>query len=204
LSLKNPDLEEVRAALDDVAVDSQRAQKVVERIRNLVRNKEPEFIDVDLNRVAGDALEVLYADARARGIALHLDLEPDLPLVKGDSVQLQQVVLNLTLNAFEAMGNDQADGRLLTVKTARGGDGTVSLSVSDTGRGVGDQATGRIFEPFFTTKPQGLGLGLAIGRTIAEAHGGTLEAVTNSDKGATFRLRLPFPAGGMRFAPQGA
>ena len=204
LSLKNPDLEEVRAALDDVAVDSQRAQKVVERIRNLVRNKEPEFIDVDLNRVAGDALEVLHADARAKGIALHLDLEPDLPLVKGDSVQLQQVVLNLTLNAFEAMGNDQADGRLLTVKTARGGDGTVSLSVSDTGRGVGDQATGRIFEPFFTTKPQGLGLGLAIGRTIAEAHGGTLEAVTNSDKGATFRLRLPFPAGGMRFAPQGA
>jgi signal transduction histidine kinase len=102
------------------------------------------------------------------------------------------------------MGDDQADGRLLTVKTARGGDGTVSLSVSDTGRGVSNQATGRIFEPFFTTKPQGLGLGLAIGRTIAEAHGGKLEAVTNSAKGATFRLQLPVPGGEMRFAPQEA
>lgn len=204
LSLKNPDLEEVRAALDDVVKDSQRAQKVVERIRNLVRNNQPEYIDVDLNRVAGDTLEVVRADARAKGIALRLDLESDLPLVKGDPVQLQQVVLNLTINAFEAMDNDQADRRLLTVKTARGGDGTVSLSVSDTGRGVGHQATGRIFEPFFTTKPQGLGLGLAIGRTIAEAHGGTLDAVPNSDKGATFRLRLPVPAGGMRFVLQEA
>ena len=120
-----------------------------------------------------------------------MDLESGLPPVHGDEVQLQQVALNLIVNAMEAVSQNQFPPRLVTVKTGRDGEGSVSLWVSDTGAGVDRQSAERLFEPFFTTKPQGLGLGLSISRTIVEAHGGFLGVASNIDKGASFCCRLP-------------
>ena len=183
-----PDLKEASEALDDIVADNKRAQEVIRRIRNLVKDTPPVHTRVDLNRVAAEAVQVVQADAASKGVAIHLDLESDLPPVHGDEVQLQQVVLNLVINAMEAVSQNQFPQRLVTVKTGRDGEGSVSLWVSDTGAGVDRQYAERLFEPFFTTKPQGLGLGLSISRSIVEAHGGSLSVASNLEKGASFLL----------------
>ena len=191
LAGERPDLKEASEALDDIVADNKRAQAVIRRIRNLVKNTPPVPTRVDLNRVAAEAMKVVQADATAKGVAIHMDLESGLPPVHGDEVQLQQVALNLIVNAMEAVSQNQFPPRLVTVKTGRDGEGSVSLWVSDTGAGVDRQSAERLFEPFFTTKPQGLGLGLSISRTIVEAHGGSLGVASNIDKGASFCCRLP-------------
>jgi len=189
-----PDLKEASEALDDIVADNKRAQEVIRRIRNLVKNTPSVPTRVDLSRVAADAMKVVQADAAAKRVAIQLDLEPGLPPVHGDEVQLQQVALNLLANAMEAVSQNQFPPRLVRVKTGRDGEGSISLWVSDTGAGVDRQAAERLFEPFFTTKPQGLGLGLSISRTIVEAHGGSLLVASNIDKGARFCCRLPVVA----------
>ena len=191
LAGERPDLKEVCAALDDIVADNKRAQAVIRRIRNLVKNVPPVPTRVDLNSVAAEAMKVVQADAASKGVAIHLELESGLPPVHGDEVQLQQVALNLILNAMEAVSQNQFPPRLVTVKTSRDVEGSVSLWVSDTGAGVDRQSAERLFEAFFTTKPQGLGLGLSISRTIVEAHGGSLGVASNIDKGASFCCRLP-------------
>jgi len=191
LAGERPDLKEASEALHDIVADNKRAQEVVRRIRNLVKNAPSVPTRVDLSRVAAEAMKVVQADAAAKGVAIHLDLESGLPPVHGDEVQLQQVALNLIVNAMEAVSQNQFPPRLVTVKTGRDGEGSVSLWVSDTGAGVDRQSAERLFEPFFTTKPQGLGLGLSISRTIVEAHGGFLGVASNIDKGASFCCRLP-------------
>ena len=191
LAGERPDLKEASEALHDIVADNKRAQAVIRRIRNLVKNVPPVPTRVDLNRVAAEATKVVQADATAKGVAIHLDLESGLPPVHGDEVQLQQVALNLIVNAMEAVSQNQFPLRLVMVKTRRDGEGSVSLWVSDTGAGVDRQSAERLFEPFFTTKPQGLGLGLSISRTIVEAHGGFLGVASNIDKGASFCCRLP-------------
>ena len=201
LAGERPDLKEASAALDDIVADNKRAQAVIRRIRNLVKNTRPVRTQVDLNRVAAEAMQVVQADAVAKGVAIHLDLASDLPPVQGDRVQLQQVALNLIVNAMEAVSQNQFPPRHVTVKTGRDGEGGVSLRVSDSGAGIDRQTAERLFAPFFTTKPQGLGLGLSISRTIVEAHGGSLRATSNPDKGATFCCRFPAVAVG---APQPA
>jgi len=191
LAGERPDLKEVCAALDDIVADNKRAQAVIRRIRNLVKNVPPVPTRVDLNSMAAEAMKVVQADAASKGVAIHLELESGLPPVHGDEVQLQQVALNLILNAMEAVSQNQFPPRLVTVKTSRDVEGSVSLWVSDTGAGVDRQSAERLFEAFFTTKPQGLGLGLSISRTIVEAHGGSLGVASNIDKGASFCCRLP-------------
>jgi PAS domain S-box-containing protein len=191
LAGERPDLKEASEALDDIVEDNKRAQAVIRRIRNLIKNAPSAPTRVDLNRVAAEAMKVVQADATAKGVAIHLDLESGLPPVHGDEVQLQQVALNLIVNAMEAVSQNQFPPRLVTVKTGRDSEGGVSLWVSDTGAGVDRQSAERLFEPFFTTKPQGLGLGLSISRTIVEAHGGSLGVASNIDKGASFCCRLP-------------
>jgi C4-dicarboxylate-specific signal transduction histidine kinase len=188
---ERPDLTEVHAALGDIVADNQRAQEVVVCIRNLVKNKPPEPKRIDLNRVATDAVLVLQADAAAKGVGVHLELEADLPAVLGDTVQLQQVVLNFLLNAVDSVSQSQSPQRRVKVKTARDAHRRVSLCVSDTGPGISAEVVKKLFEPFFTTKPQGLGLGLSICRSIAEAHGGSLSFGSNLEKGAVFCLHLP-------------
>lgn len=187
----HPDLAEVYAALGDIVADTQRAREVIVCIRNLVKNKPPEPTRLDLNRVAAEAVQVVQADAASKGVAIHLKLEADLPAVDGDSVQLQQVILNFLLNAVESVSENPFPPQLVTVKTARESDGRVSLCVSDTGPGIDPETTKRLFEPFFTTKPQGLGLGLSICRSIAETHGGSVSFGSNLEKGTAFCLYLP-------------
>jgi PAS domain S-box-containing protein len=186
-----PDLRETSEALDDIVSANKQAQEVIRRIRNLVKDKPQEHKQVDLNRAAEGAVQVVQADAASKGVAIHLNLEPGLPQVHGDEVQLQQVVLNLVINAMVALCQNQFPQRLVTVKTARDGEGGVSLWVSDTGAGIDQNTAERIFEPFFTNKPQGLGLGLSISRSIIEAHGGSLSIAPSPEKGATFCCCLP-------------
>lgn len=191
LEEERPDLAEVHAALGDIVADNQRAQAVVVCIRNLVKNNPPELTPVDLNRVAADAVKVVQAYAASKQVAVQMELNADLPAVLGDTVQLQQVALNFLLNAVDSVSLSPSQPRRVTVKTAADRGRGVSLCVSDTGPGIDPEAAQRIFEPFFTTKPQGLGLGLSICRSIAEAHGGYVGSGSNLEKGATFCLYLP-------------
>jgi PAS domain S-box-containing protein len=186
-----PDLKEASEALDDIVSANKQAQEVIRRIRNLVKDRPLEHKPVDLNRAVEGAVQVVQVDAASKEVAIRLNLEPGLPLVHGDEVQLQQVVLNLVINAMEALCQNQFPQRLVTVKTGRDGEGSVSLWVSDTGAGIDQKTSERIFEPFFTNKPQGLGLGLSISRSIVEAHGGSLSVASSAEKGATFWGRLP-------------
>jgi two-component system sensor kinase FixL len=184
------DLTEVRAALGDIVNDDLRARDVVQRIRGMVKKSPPAYTLVDLNRVAADTLKVIQADAAARNARIQLDLHDDLPAVKGDVVQLQQVTLNLIVNALEALGPYGSMPRLITVTSGRRPDG-VCIWVSDTGTGIGKQPAERLFEPFFTSKTNGLGLGLSISRSIVEAHRGKMGASANPVRGATFFFSLP-------------
>lgn len=186
-----PDLGQVSAALDDIVADNKRAEEVVQRIRNLVKKTTSVHSQVDLNRIAADTIQLIQAGSGSKGVTVVPDLESDLPPVHGDPVQLQQVALNLLVNALEAVSQSHVPPRIVTVKTSREGEGNVSLCVSDTGAGIDQIIVDRLVEPFFTTKPQGLGLGLSISRAIAEAHDGSLGIASHLPRGATFCLRLP-------------
>jgi C4-dicarboxylate-specific signal transduction histidine kinase len=186
-----PDLEEVRAALGDIVADSKRAQEVVACIRDLVKNKPPELNPLELNRVASDSVQMVQVEAASKGAAVLLELAEDMPAVYGDHVQLQQVALNLLLNALESVSENSHLSRLVAVKTGEDGDGRIYLCVSDNGPGLDPEVYKRLFEPFFSTKPEGLGLGLSICRSIVAAHGGSLSADPSLEKGATFRISLP-------------
>jgi signal transduction histidine kinase len=184
------DLTEMRAALGDIVNDDLRARDVVQRIRGMVKKSPPAYTLVDLNRVAADTVKVIQADAAARNARIQMDLHDDLPAVRGDAVQLQQVALNLIVNALEALGPDESMPRLITVTSGRRPDG-VCIWVSDTGTGIGKQKAERLFEHFFTTKTNGLGLGLSISRSIVEAHRGKMGVSANPGRGATFFFSLP-------------
>ncbi|MCB1009966.1 MAG: hypothetical protein KDB94_13860, partial [Acidobacteria bacterium] len=145
---------------------------------------------LDLNGVVGDLMALIEAEGRRRRIAVDTDLEPELPPVQGDPTRLGQVVLNLALNALDAVGDEGPGAREVLLRT-RSADGRVELAVSDSGPGLVDEHLPRLFEPFFTTKSDGLGLGLSIVRSIVESHGGQVAAENVTGGGATFRVRLP-------------
>ena len=148
--------------------------------------------DVDVNDVIRIVERIAHGDAVVHKVAVHLDLSPDLRPVKGDSIQLQQVILNLMLNAFSAMSGAGLDGaRRLVVRTKSIDDSNVRVEVQDSGTGIAAERLESIFEPFTTSKPEGLGMGLSICRSIIERHGGTIAAANNPDRGATFSITLP-------------
>jgi len=190
-----PDLDELRAILADIRQDDQRAGAVINRMRALMKQRDPERHRLDLRLVVDDLFALVNADAEKRRVRLALETDPALPPVPGDRVQLQQVVLNLLLNAMDALEATPPARRLVTVR-ARPVGATVEVAVSDTGPGIPADTLSRVFEPFFTTKPAGLGMGLAISRNIIEAHGGRLWADSNEAGGATFTLTLPVVEGG--------
>ncbi|WP_437622463.1 ATP-binding protein [Sorangium sp. So ce1151] len=185
-----PDVAGASAALAEIVTDARRAGLVVRRTRTLMKRGEVQIERCDLNEAAREVARLAGNDALLRGATIVLELAPDLPAVRGDAVQLQQVALNLVSNALDAVSEGPPGGRRVSVRTARAG-GRVALTVEDSGeRGAGDDPE-RFFAPFFTTKPAGLGLGLSISRSIAAAHGGRLWAERAPGGGMVVRLELP-------------
>ena len=164
-----------------------RAAEIIDRVRSLFGKNAWQREVVDMNEVIRDIVVLLQNEARQHSVSVHQDLAENLPAVMGDHVQLQQVVMNLMLNALEAMREASGELRI----TSQAGEGQVLISVSDTGIGFPPDKVDRIFDAFFTTKPQGTGMGLAISRSIVESHGGRLWGEVNSGRGATFRFILP-------------
>jgi PAS domain S-box-containing protein len=189
------DLGVVGEILDDIVTDDLRAGEVIARLRALLRKGEARFQPLDLNDVTTEVLALARSELIERHVTVSTRLAPDLPTARGDRVQLQQVMLNLLLNASEAMSSKRPFERVLTVSTALDGDGHLLTSIADRGSGIAPDAAARLFEPFFTTKPEGLGLGLSICRSIIAAHGGRLWADNNHDHGATFTFALPVQNG---------
>jgi PAS domain S-box-containing protein len=189
LTRAEPPLDEIREILQDVVGDARRAGEVIQRLRSLLRKEETRFLPLDVNQVTREVAALLRTDAVLRDLVIDLDLAPDLPSVRGDRVQIQQVLLNLLLNGMEAIGS-HGEGRRVVIRTLQA-DGAVCVSVRDQGPGIPGDMLSRIFETFYTTKPDGMGMGLAISRSIVEAHGGRIWAENNPDRGATFSLTLP-------------
>ncbi|RVH21058.1 PAS domain-containing sensor histidine kinase [Sinorhizobium meliloti] len=188
-----PDLAEVREALDDVVKDGTRAGNVIDRIRSLFKNAPPSLEDLDITEALTEIVALSRGKALKNGVFLQVQLSEDLPTVRGDRVQLQQVMLNLITNAIEAM-SDVDDGNRNVRITAGRDDDNVSVTVQDSGPGLTQATLERVFEPFYTTKPTGLGVGLSICRSIIEAHSGALWA-TNAEKGgAVFSFTVPISA----------
>jgi len=189
------DPDELREILGDIVAADQRAGEVIRRLRALFKKGETQFQLLDANDVVREALDLAHGDLVTRHIEVSTDLAPRLPAVTADRVQLQQVLLNLLINASEAMSANTADERRLTVSTQPLAGGGVEVSVADRGPGIPEDRQPRLFEPFFTTKPQGLGLGLSISRSIVTAHGGRLWSTNNPYRGATFHVALPHEPG---------
>jgi PAS domain S-box-containing protein len=188
---ETPDLEEIRAILADIRADDQRAGGVIDRMRALLKRHVLDTQLLDLTELVDDVAKLARADAATRHVKLTVNLPADLPPVRGDRVHLQQVLLNLILNGMDALKEVSPENRHVNVSARVGAERTVEIAVSDTGHGIAAEKLTHIFDPFFTTKPDGMGMGLAISRTIVESHGGRLWAANNNGSGATFRFTLP-------------
>jgi PAS domain S-box-containing protein len=183
-------LEELRHVLDDIRKDDIRAGEVMRHMRSLLRKRELALGPVDLNHAIGDVLELAHADLARRRVSVSTEFG-QLPLIRGDRVHLQQVLLNLILNGVDAMEEAAPAQRRLEIRTMRSEAGGVEVAVSDMGAGFAPEQVEQLFQSFYTTKKEGMGLGLAIARSIIEAHGGRIWAEPRAGEGATFRFRLP-------------
>jgi signal transduction histidine kinase len=187
-----PDLQEVRDTLHDIYEDTERADQIIRRLRDMLKRDTPGFTSVDLNQVIRTVERIVHSDAVGHGVTVHLDLAASDLAIIGDTVQLQQVMVNLMLNAFGAMNGPQPDGARRLIMRSKSIDGSkVLVEVQDSGKGIPPEKLESIFDPFITTKPDGLGMGLAICRSIIERHGGKICAANNPERGATFSITLP-------------
>jgi signal transduction histidine kinase len=191
LESERPDLVEVRTAIGEIIQDDTRAAETIRRLRALFRRDQLERAPLDLGEVVSEIGRLVRSNATIRNVSFVLDSVRTLPRVLADRVQLRQAILNLVLNAFEAVGGVERGPREVTVKIFRGSPGKIVIAVSDSGPGIDPSVLPRIFDPFFTTKPSGIGMGLAISRSIIEAHGGRLSVTPDSANGATFVAELP-------------
>jgi two-component system, LuxR family, sensor kinase FixL len=189
LRSESPDLQELRDILDDIVGEDLRAGEAIKRLRALLKRGQTQLLPVNINEIVKDILRLTQSDLIRQGVSVSMDLDPTLPATSGDYVQLQQVVLNLILNACDAMAENPEKARPLHLSTQHL-NGSVRLSVRDHGCGLPFDLEERVFQPFFTTKEQGLGIGLSISRSIIAAHHGQLWAERNPDHGTTFHLEL--------------
>jgi two-component system sensor kinase FixL len=184
-------IDTLRGPMEQIAVQAQRAADIIKRIRGLIAKRELQRAELDIESLLKDVLGLLQSEADRNGIILVSSLANHLPLVRGDRVELEQVVLNLMRNGMEAMSEVNVARRVLTVSTSQPDRAHVEVAVTDTGRGVSPELAERVFESFFTTKHEGLGIGLSLSRRIVEAHGGRLWVESDGRSGATFRFTLP-------------
>ena len=186
---ERPDILEAREAASGTIGSARRAAEIIDHVRSLFKKSFPQREPVEVNELIREVALLLHNDIRRNSVIVHLELAENLREVAGDRVQLEQVLMNLMLNAIEAMRDAGGD---LTITSQSTDDGHLVVSVSDTGLGVPANKIDQIFDTFFTTKPQGTGMGLAISRSIVESHGGRLWATSDSGRGATFRFTLPY------------
>ncbi len=190
LARDKPDVEEAREAASRIIKDVTRASEIITRTRSLFKKGEPQRELVNLNELIREMVTLLYSEAGRYSISIHTQLAADLPSLRADRVQLQQVFMNLILNAIDAM-NEIRFSKKLIIKSALDSENQLLISVSDNGAGLPSERADKIFDPFFTTKSQGTGMGLSISRSIIESHGGRLWATPNPEGGTTFQFTLP-------------
>ena len=195
LEADRPDLEEARQATTRIVRNGLRAADIIKSVRALTRKSTPEMVPLDINEVIREVIVLLGAEFRRNGVRIETSLPSNLESVVGDRVQLQQVVLNLTMNGIEAMADSEPGQRRLEIRSANEESGHVLVAVEDTGPGLDLAQADRLFEAFFTTKPDGMGMGLSICRSIIDAHGGRLWASPNRPNGAIFQFTLPAAVG---------
>jgi C4-dicarboxylate-specific signal transduction histidine kinase len=189
--LERSDLEAVRRAIERVIRDTTRAGDVIRGVRVLVKKARPRTESFDINEAIREVIVITRGEAAKNGISVTTELAEGLPFVEGVRVQLQQVILNLVINAIEAMGGVGEGPRKLMIKTAKSDSDSVWVVVADSGPGLDSENAQRAFEAFYTTKLEGMGMGLSICRSIVEAHGGKLAVTANSPRGAAFQFTMP-------------
>ena len=185
-----PNLDEARDAMSRIIRDGNRAGNVIARIRALVQKTDTENARLDINQAIQEVILLAQSEAGRKGVGLRMELAADLPPVLGDQVQLQQVILNLVMNGVEAMASVTSSRRELLIRSRQYGSDQVLVAVQDSGIGVDQENLEKIFNAFYTTKSHGMGMGLAISRSIVENHGGRLWAVPNEGPGTTFQFNL--------------
>ncbi|MGA9388972.1 MAG: ATP-binding protein, partial [Candidatus Sulfotelmatobacter sp.] len=190
LNSATPDTDELRGAITEIVNDGTRAAAVISRIRGLLTRGAPKATEVDINQIIQDVLLLLRYELNRNRISLRTELASDLPPVQGDPVQLQQVLINLIMNAIESLRASADRPREILIRSAKNPEG-ILVQVEDSGLGVRPEQADRIFEPFFTSKPQGVGMGLSISRSIVESHGGRLWAAPGELYGAGFQFTVP-------------
>jgi C4-dicarboxylate-specific signal transduction histidine kinase len=195
LAARPPQMAKARQELERIIRDGNRAGEVIKRIHALMKRHPPRTDWLDINEAILEVIAIVQYQVRLKQIVLETRLADDLPLVRGDRVQLQQVFLNLIVNAIDAMSTVDGPRELLIVSAADG-PLAVAVEVRDSGIGFDTERAARVFEPFYTTKAESLGIGLSISRSIVEAHGGYLSTNTNTPRGAVFRISLPVNASG--------
>jgi PAS domain S-box-containing protein len=186
-----PDLEAARRSIERMIRDGKRSGDIIDRLRDLVKKAAPRNDSLSINEVIREVIALTSTEVARNGVSVETELAESLPLVQGDRVQLQQVILNLVINAVEAMAGVVEGPKNLLVSTSKAGGEAILVAVRDSGPGLGSVNTEQVFEPFYTTKPDGIGMGLSICRSIIEAHGGQLTATANSPRGVVFQFTVP-------------
>ena len=198
LKRKVPDLDEVRILLQDIIKESHRADDIIKSVRAMFRNDSPTRRQINLNELIRQVITITAGSIKSNNIMLDANLTDDVPpLVMADPVQLQQVILNLIMNAVEAMSRSGDSARILQLRSQLDGAGTVLIKVADSGPSIDPKVAERMFQPFFTTKPGGMGMGLAICKTIIQQHGGSLTASAGKPHGMEFQIVLPIAPRGL-------
>ena len=190
IKVDSPDIEKVKNSLEIIAAQTIRSGEIIHRIKNFVRKTEPRRTDININDIVKDVSDFIDADIRRNKIVLKLDLAKQMPMVLADSIQIEQVLLNLALNSIEALADEQTRKRQLTIKTSTHNGDTIEVEVCDSGKGLDLEIKQKIFDSFFSTKPEGLGIGLSISRSIIESHKGQIWATESLDGGTKLKFTL--------------